>query len=57
MIKISHRYFDVDYDMSNIVIKDCHKHFDVEYDMKVKFQFQFFNFFCNASLKKIVDNN
>jgi hypothetical protein len=42
MTKISHTYFDVDYDMSNIVINDSHKHFDVEYDMKVNYRFQFF---------------
>jgi hypothetical protein len=42
MTKISRRYFDVDYDMSNIVIKNSHKHFDVEYDMKVNYRFQFF---------------
>jgi hypothetical protein len=44
MTKINHRYFDVDCDMSNIVIKDSHKHFDMEYDMKVKYRFQFFIF-------------
>ncbi len=42
MTKISHRYFDVDCDMSIIVNKDSHKHFDMEYDMKINYRFQIF---------------
>ncbi len=38
MTKNNIKYFDMDYDIPN-VIKGSHKHFDMEYDMKINYKF------------------
>jgi len=50
MPKNSHKHFDVEYDMSQM-IKNNHKHFDMEYDMKINMNFMFQFIYCNVSYK------
>jgi hypothetical protein len=50
MTKNSHKHFDVEYDMSQM-IKNSHKHFDMEYDMKINTNFMIQFIVCNVSYK------